>query len=80
MIAKFIFFLCCNAAMLAVDLPKWRSISRRSRILYLSLMLPIVYLGLIYAADLPWPNLNKLIEFFLLAPSRRLDAWFRQSG
>ncbi|WP_019912596.1 hypothetical protein [Paenibacillus sp. HW567] len=80
MLAKLIFFISCNTVMLAMDLPKWKRISRRARILYLLLMLPIVYLGLIYAADLPWPNLDELIDFFLLTPSRRLAAWFRPPG
>ncbi|MCP3743949.1 MULTISPECIES: hypothetical protein [Paenibacillus] len=69
--------MICNAAMLITDIPKWKRTNRRARILYLSLMLPIAYLGLLYITNLPWPNLDELIDFFLLAPAKRIVAWFR---
>jgi len=72
MVGKCIFLFLLFAVMLGCDRSRWKRTSVRGRILYGVLLLPSMYLGILFAADLQWPNLNDLISYFLGEPAKRI--------
>lgn len=72
MLAKLAILALVCAAMLKFDSACWKRADRRARIVYGTLMAPVVYLGFLYVANLYSPNLDELIDLVFLEPAKRL--------
>jgi hypothetical protein len=54
------------------DIPKLKQTNHRERIVYGTLIFPIIYLSLIFVLDLAWPSLDELIHFFFSKPAQQI--------
>ncbi|PEF61480.1 hypothetical protein CON35_25055 [Bacillus cereus] len=72
MFNKIFFLLILYLEMLLYDIPKLKQRNRRERISYGILIIPIIYLSLIYIMDLSWPTLDKLVHFFFFKPAQQI--------
>ncbi|WP_168122850.1 hypothetical protein [Paenibacillus sp. HB172176] len=62
--------------LLARDIRGFKKSARRERIVYAALWLPLLYLGLLFVAELPWPNLNTIFDLFA-KPASRIVQWLK---
>lgn len=69
---KIIVLMIVSLGMLFNDVKKLKKSNRRERVVYGVLMIPIVYLSLIYVMDLAWPNLDELFHFFFSKPAHQI--------
>jgi hypothetical protein len=58
--------------ILFYDVPKLKRTNRQERIVYGILVIPIIYLSLIYVMDLTWPTLDELVHFFFSKPAQQI--------
>ncbi|RBW67937.1 hypothetical protein [Bacillus taeanensis] len=72
MFEKVLFLVILYFGMLCYDLPKLKQKNRPERIVYAMLMVPLLYLSLIYVLDLAWPTPNKLVDFFFSKPAQKI--------
>ncbi|MDQ1005279.1 hypothetical protein QFZ28_005857 [Neobacillus niacini] len=72
MVEKIIVLVIVSLGILIYDVPKLKRTNRRERIVYGMLMIPIIYLSLIYLMDLGWPSLDELFHFFFLKPAQQI--------
>ncbi|GIO13745.1 hypothetical protein J19TS2_33000 [Cohnella xylanilytica] len=71
MYGKMVCLLVLGAAMLLADGQALREAGRRERIVYGALAAPLLYLGLLFVTQWPWPNLDSLFDL-LAAPAKRI--------
>lgn len=71
MYGKMVCLLVLGAAMLLADGQALREAGRRERIVYGALAAPLLYLGLLFVTQWPWPNLDALFDL-LAAPAKRI--------
>jgi hypothetical protein len=71
-IEKIIFLVIVYMGVFIYDIPKLIKKRRQERIVYGMLMVPIIYLSIVFVIDLPWPTLDELINFFLLKPAQQI--------
>jgi hypothetical protein len=57
---------------LIYDVPKLKQTNRRERIVYGMLVIPTIYLSLIFVIDLAWPSLDELVHYFFLKPAQQI--------
>ncbi|MEK3983618.1 hypothetical protein MHB77_09515 [Paenibacillus sp. FSL K6-3166] len=74
MLVQIICVLILASAMLAHDIPKFSLASVRDRVVYGVLLLPVLYLGFIFIAAKPWPNLDSLFNQ-LTGPAEHIVHW-----
>ncbi|MGM7722770.1 hypothetical protein [Metabacillus sp. Hm71] len=72
MVEKTLLLIILSAGMLLYDFPKFKKTNRRERIVYVMLMIPVVYLSLVYVLRLPWPTLDELIHFIFAKPAQQI--------
>ncbi|MGM0874770.1 MAG: hypothetical protein ACQEWV_08215 [Bacillota bacterium] len=72
MIEKILFLLIVYVGFLGYDIPKLKQKKRRERIVYGILMIPIIYLSLVYVMELTWPTLDEFFNFFFLKPAQQI--------
>lgn len=70
MITKIIFLLLIYIALLAYDGAGLKRAAFRDRLVYGALLIPALYLSLLYAADKQWPNLDDLIRLLFAEPAK----------
>jgi hypothetical protein len=71
---KIVCFLLVAAAMLIHDIPKVKNASKRDRIVYGAMLLPLLYLGFIFMANKSWPNLDTVFNLFT-GPAKQFIQW-----
>ncbi len=69
---KILFLVIVYLGMLLHDIPKLKQKNRRERISYGMLMVPVMYLSLVYVMDLAWPTLDELVRFFVSKPAQQI--------
>lgn len=74
MYGKLVLFLLLAAAMLIHDVPRIKGTRRRERAVYLVMLAPVFYLGILFVWSKSWPNLDKLFNL-LLPPARQIVHW-----
>ncbi|MEK4461353.1 hypothetical protein [Paenibacillus sp. FSL E2-0190] len=74
MVGKIICVLLLASAMLAHDIPRFKQASIRDRVVYGVLLLPVLYLGFIFIAAKPWPNIDSIFNLFT-APAEHIVHW-----
>ncbi|MCU6793318.1 hypothetical protein OB236_14475 [Paenibacillus sp. WQ 127069] len=72
MLVRSICFLLLFGSVLLVDFSLWQRAAKRERLVYGFLMLPILYLGVMFAAGKFWPNLDELMDWLLAEPAERI--------
>lgn len=72
MLEKILVLVILYLGMLLYDVPKLKQKNRRERISYGMLMIPIMYLSLVYVMDLAWPTLDELVHFFFAKPAQQI--------
>ncbi|AJY73539.1 hypothetical protein [Paenibacillus beijingensis] len=72
MSASIVYLLLLFTAMVAYDFSKWKQACLRDRLAYGALILPMLYLGILYVTEMPWPNLDELVHFFFAEPAKRI--------
>lgn len=72
MFEKILFLVIIYLGILLYDFPKLKQKNHRERISYGMLMLPIIYLSLVYVMDLSWPTLDELVHFFFSKPAQQI--------
>ncbi|MCU6708761.1 hypothetical protein M6D81_08520 [Paenibacillus sp. J5C_2022] len=73
---KLICILLLIAAVLVSDIPAYREAYRKERIVYGVLWVPLLYLNFLFITDLPWPNLDMLIDLFA-GPAAQFVHWLK---
>lgn len=58
--------------MFFYDIPKFKQVNRRERIVYGLMMIPIIYLSLVYLMDSAWPTLDELVHSIFSKPAHQL--------
>jgi hypothetical protein len=58
--------------ILIYNVPKLKQTNRRDRIVYGMLVIPTIYLSLIFVMDIAWPSLDELVHFFFLKPAQQI--------
>ncbi|MNI70207.1 hypothetical protein D3C73_1260070 [compost metagenome] len=74
MYGKLVCFLIIGAAMLITDIPKLKNASRRDRIVYGTMLVPLIYLGFLFVFSKSWPNLDTLFNL-LTGPAKQIVHW-----
>ncbi len=59
-------------AMWLADLRRIKHSSFRERIIYMMMMIPVLYLSLIFVMDLKWPNLDDLFHSIFANPAKQI--------
>lgn len=77
MLEKCIFLLILYASLFVFELNKWKQYQKRERLAYLGIMILAGYLSIIYITELPWPNLNDLIDVVANTPVEQMMNYLR---
>ncbi|KRF09883.1 hypothetical protein [Paenibacillus sp. Soil787] len=72
MIEKILILIVAYTAIFIHDGLTLKCASGKVRFAYGILIIASLYLCLIYVLELPWPNLDELIDFFLKDPAERI--------
>ncbi|MBP1989854.1 hypothetical protein [Paenibacillus eucommiae] len=74
MYGQLVCILILAAVMLICDFPKFSSACSRDRLVYGAMMVVILYLGFIFVAAKPWPNLDTIFNLFT-GPAKQIVQW-----
>ncbi|MFC3768951.1 hypothetical protein [Paenibacillus sp. GCM10012303] len=80
LLARLVFVLLFVAAIVGSGMRQWSSAERRDRIVYGSLMLPVLYLGIIFVTEARWPNIDTLFHSIFAGPAKRIVDLFQPGG
>ncbi|MBJ6361457.1 hypothetical protein ACFOQM_09190 [Paenibacillus sp. GCM10012307] len=68
MITRFTMLLVTIVLMFLSDKSDLSKSGRHARIIYAMLMLPVLYLGIVFVTELRWPNLDELLRYLFSGP------------
>ena len=80
MLEKCIVLLILYASLFVFELTKWKQYQKRERLSYLGIMIIAGYLSIIYITELPWPNLDDLINVVFKPPAEQLMNYLRSTS
>lgn len=72
MLEKIFVLVIIYMGVLIYEFPNFKKTNRRERIVYGMLVIPTIYLSLIFVMDLSWPSLDELVHYFLLKPAQQI--------
>ncbi|WP_028560426.1 hypothetical protein [Paenibacillus pinihumi] len=72
MIAKVSMLLAAIAIMLLSDKSALSKADKHARIIYAILMLPVLYLGILFVTEVRWPNLDELLRYLFSGPAQAI--------
>ncbi|MGJ9385970.1 hypothetical protein [Salipaludibacillus sp. CF4.18] len=64
MVENILFLVLFSLIIFLYDFPKLKQTNRKDRLVYGIMILPILYLSLIFVLDLGWPTLNDLFHIY----------------
>ncbi|MGP4038441.1 hypothetical protein ACTWP4_00820 [Gracilibacillus sp. D59] len=72
MFENILFLTIVFIVMWLADFKRITHSSFRDRIIYMMMMIPVLYLSLIFVMDLKWPNLNELFHSIFSNPAKQI--------
>jgi len=79
MYGKLTCVLILAIAMLIHDIPTYKTATKRERIIYAWMLVPIIYLTFLFVTSVPWPNLDTLMNLFQ-GPAGRFVHWLNPNA